>query len=356
MVMHVRGYATRSNESPLSLFSFVRRDPRPTDVVIEILQAGVCHSDIHTARNDWGGAKHPMVPGHEIVGRVTQVGDAVTRFKVGDAVGVGCMVDSCQRCRACAGGLEQYCENGMTLTYNALDPHDGMPTYGGYSDAIVVSDKFVLKMPEGLDLAGAAPLLCAGITTWSPLRHWRVGPGTKLAVVGLGGLGHMALKLGKALGADVTLFSRSPGKEEDALRLGADRVVISTDEAQMRSVRGQFDLIIDTVPYVHDLNPYVATLGLSGTLVLVGYLGPLEDQLNTAPLILGRKAIAGSVIGGIAETQEMLDFCGEHGITADIERIDIQDINDAWDRMLKSDVKYRFVIDLASLKREVTPA
>lgn len=356
MVMQVRGYAAHSTTSPLGLFSFVRRDPRPNDVVIDIAFAGVCHSDIHSVRNDWGNAKHPMVPGHEIIGRVTAVGSAVTQFKTGDHVGVGCMVDSCQHCQPCAQGLEQYCENGMTGTYNDVDPHDGMPTYGGYSERIVVSDKFVVKVPENLDPAAAAPLLCAGITTWSPLRHWKVGPGSKVAVVGLGGLGHMALKLAKALGADVTLFSRSPGKEEDAQRLGADHVVISTDPAQMKAVRNRFDLIIDTVPYVHDLNPYVATLGLSGTLVLVGYLGPLEDMLNTAPLVLGRKAVAGSVIGGIAETQEMLDFCGQHGITSDIELIDMQTINEAYERMLKSDVKYRFVIGIASLKRETAAA
>ena len=349
MVMNVRGYAAHSKDSPLGLFSFVRRDPRVNDVVIEILFGGVCHSDIHNVRNDWGGAEYPMVPGHEIIGRVTAVGADVSRFKVGDAVGVGCLVDSCQHCGACAGGLEQYCENGFTPTYNGIDPHDGLPTFGGYAERIVVSDKFVVKIPDGLDLAGAAPLLCAGITTWSPLRHWKIGAGSRVAVVGLGGLGHMALKLSKALGAEVTLFSRSPGKEDDAQRLGADRVVISTDADQMAAVHGQFDLIIDTVPYVHDVNPYVATLALSGTLVLVGYLGPLDPMVNSAPLILGRKSVAGSVIGGIAETQEMLDFCGQHGITSDIEIIKIQDINTAYERMLKSDVKYRFVIDVASL-------
>ncbi len=348
--MNVRGYAAHSAESPLGLFSFIRRDPRPNDVVIDILFSGVCHSDIHNVRNDWGNAKHPMVPGHEIIGRVVEVGSAVSRFKLGDHVGVGCMVDSCQHCGPCGHGLEQYCENGNTLTYNDVDPHDGMPTYGGYSERIVVSDKFVVKVPEGLDLAAAAPLLCAGITTWSPLRHWKVGPGSRVAVVGLGGLGHMALKLAKALGAHVTLFSRSPGKDDDARRLGADRVVISTDKAQMAEVRGQFDLIIDTVPYVHDLNAYVKTLALSGSLVLVGYLGPLQDMLNTGPLVLGRKSVAGSVIGGIAETQEMLDFCGVHGITSDVEVINMQDINEAYERMLKSDVKYRFVIDIASLR------
>ena len=289
-------------------------------------------------------------PGHEIIGRVVHVGKSVTKFKVGDLAGVGCMVDSCQHCSACEQGLEQYCEEGNTLTYNDIDRHDGLPTFGGYSDKIVVTEKFVVKVPEGIDLRGAAPLLCAGITTWSPLRHWQVGEGSKVAVVGLGGLGHMAIKLANALGAEVTLFTRSPGKEADARRLGASHVVLSTDSEQMKATANQFDLIIDTVPYVHDLNPYIPTLALSGTLVLVGYLGALDPLLNTVPLILGRRSVAGSVIGGIAETQEMMDFCGQHGITADVEVIDIQDINRAWQRMLKSDVKYRFVIDIASLK------
>ena len=319
-------------------------------MAIEIEFAGVCHSDLHSVRGDWGVPRYPVVPGHEIIGRVTAVGADVTRFTVGQRVGVGCMVDSCQHCPACAQGLEQYCENGMTGTYNDVDRQDGTSTQGGYSERIVVSEQFVVNVPEHLDPAGAAPLLCAGITTWSPLRHWKVGPGSKVAVVGLGGLGHMALKLAKAMGAEVTLFSRSPGKEADAQRLGASHVVISTDPAQMKAVRGQFDLIIDTVPYVHELNPYVSTLAVSGTLVLVGYLGPLEEMLNTAPMVMGRKSVAGSVIGGIAETQEMLDFCGQHGITADIERIDIGSINDAYERMLKSDVKYRFVIDIASFQ------
>ncbi|WP_029001000.1 NAD(P)-dependent alcohol dehydrogenase [Azohydromonas australica] len=350
MSINVRGYAAHSSTSPLGLFGFVRRDPRPDDVVIDILYCGVCHSDIHHARNDWGGATYPLVPGHEIVGRVTQVGTNVSRFKAGDLVGVGCLVDSCQRCRACGRGLEQYCESGKTLTYDDVDPHDGMPTYGGYSERIVVTEKFVLKMPDGLDAAAAAPLLCAGITSWSPLRHWNVGPGSSVAVVGLGGLGHMALKLAKALGAEVTLFTRSPGKEADARRLGADHIVLSTEEAQMAGVANRFDLIIDTVPYVHDINPYVPTLATGGTLVLVGYLGPLEPMLNSAPLVMNRKAVAGSLIGGIAETQEMLDFCGQHSIVCDVEVIRIQDINEAFERMLRSDVKYRFVIELASLK------
>lgn len=350
MPMNVQGYATHSATDDLTPHRFERREPRPNDVVIDILYCGVCHSDLHQARNDWGNSIYPMVPGHEIIGRVASAGHEVTRFNPGDYVGVGCMVDSCQHCASCEHGLEQYCEEHSTLTYNDVDRHDGMPTYGGYSDKIVVSDKFVLKMPDGLELKGAAPLLCAGITTWSPLRHWKVDRNSKVAVIGLGGLGHMALKLARALGADVSLFTRSPSKEEDARRLGAHRIVLSTDEAQMAAAKGQFDLIIDTVPDVHDLNPYIPTLKLDGTLVLVGYLGPLEQMLNTVPLIIGRKSVAGSAIGGIAETQEMLDFCGEHGITSDIEMIKIQDINKAYERMLKSDVKYRFVIDMTSLK------
>ena len=350
MTMNVLGYAAQSATDTLALFHFERRDPRADDVVVDILYCGVCHSDLHMARNDWGWSFYPLVPGHEIIGRVVSVGGDVTRFQPGDHVGIGCMVDSCQHCEPCQHGLEQYCEEGHTLTYGAYDRHDHRPTYGGYSEKIIASEKFVVKIPDGLDLAGAAPLLCAGITTWSPLRHWKVGPGSKVAVVGLGGLGHMGLKLAKALGAEVTLFTRSPGKEQEARRLGADRIVVSSDAAQMASVKGRFDLIIDTVPYVHDLNPYLPTLALDGTLVLVGYVGDLEPVLSTVPLLLGRKSVAGSVIGGIAETQEMLDFCGEHGITSDIEIIDMQAINDAYERMLKSDVKYRFVIDMASLK------
>jgi uncharacterized zinc-type alcohol dehydrogenase-like protein len=346
----ILAYAAQSAQDNLAPYRFERREPRADDVVIDILFCGVCHSDLHQARNDWANSIYPVVPGHEIIGRVRSVGNAVTRFKAGDNVGVGCMVDSCQHCEPCHHGLEQYCEEFPTLTYNGTDRHDHTITYGGYSEKIVVSDKFVLKVPDGLDLAGAAPLLCAGITTYSPLRHWKVGKGSKVAVVGLGGLGHMGLKLAKALGAEVTLFTRSPGKEQDARRLGADNIVLSTDETQMAAVRSRFDLIIDTVPYIHDINPYMPTLAISGTLVLVGYLGPLEPFLNSAPMVLGRKSVAGSLIGGIAETQEMLDFCGEHGITSDIEVIQIQEINAAYERMLKSDVKYRFVIDMASLK------
>ena len=351
MTQAVRAYAAHSPTEPLGLFRFDRRSPRADDVVIDILFCGVCHSDLHNARNDWGNARYPMVPGHEIIGRVREVGAGVSRFAVGQLVGVGCMVDSCQHCGPCGKGWEQYCEKGATYTYNSKDRVDGTRTHGGYSEAIVVKQDFVLAVPEHLDAAGAAPLLCAGITLYSPLRHWGVGPGKRVAIVGLGGLGHMGLKLARAMGAQVTLFSRSPGKEADARRLGADRVVISTDPQQMAAVAGQFDLIVDTVPYVHDVNPYVPTLASGGSLVLVGYLGPL-DTLNTGPLVVGRKSVAGSLIGGIAETQEMLDFCGQHGITADIERIRMQDINTAYDRLLKADVKYRFVIDMASLKEE----
>jgi uncharacterized zinc-type alcohol dehydrogenase-like protein len=351
MTIDVSGYAVQSADDRVAPFRFQRRDPRLNDVVIDITHCGVCHSDLHQARNDWGNSLYPMVPGHEIIGLVSAVGSAVTGFKAGDQVGVGCMVDACLECAACKRGLEQYCEAYPTLTYNALDRRDGLPTYGGYSRQIVVSDRFVLKIPAGLDLAGAAPLLCAGITTWSPLRHWKIGEGSQLAVVGLGGLGHMALKLARALGAEATLFTRSPGKEDDARRLGARHVVLSTDDAQLAAVKNRFDLIIDTVPYAHDLNAYLPSLSIDGTLVLVGYLGPLDAALDTVPMVMGRKSVAGSAIAGIAETQEMLDFCGQHGITSDIEVIRMQDINEAYERMLRSDVKYRFVIDMASLPR-----
>ncbi|SFC66876.1 NAD(P)-dependent alcohol dehydrogenase [Pragia fontium] len=350
MTIKVLGYAAQSAEAPLAPFEFTRRDPRPDDVVMEVLYCGVCHSDLHQARSDWSGSVYPMVPGHEVIGRVTAVGTDVTKFKPGDFAGIGCMVDSCRECQPCQHDLEQYCEQGSVLTYNGIDRHDHRPTYGGYSQSIVASQDFVLKVPNGMDLKSAAPLLCAGITTWSPLRHWNVGQGSKVAVVGLGGLGHMALKLANALGAEVTLFTRSADKEADARRLGAHHIVLSTDEAQMATVKGQFDLIIDTVPYVHDINSYMPTLNLDGTLVFVGYLGDLSPMLNTIPLILGRRSVAGSCIGGIAETQDMLDFCGQHNITADVELINMQEINQAYERMLNSDVKYRFVIDMASLK------
>ncbi len=347
----VKAYGTPAADAPLKQMNIDRREVLEQDIEIEILYCGVCHSDLHTARNDWGFSVYPAVPGHEIVGKVTKVGSGVSKLKVGDYAAVGCLVDSCRECESCKKDLEQFCTNGMVGTYNGKDKHLGHQTYGGYSEKIVVDEHFVLKVPANLNLAAVAPLLCAGITTWSPLRHWGAGKDSKVAVIGLGGLGHMAIKLAKGLGAEVTLFSRTPDKTKDALELGADAVVISTDTDQMTSVKGKFDLIIDTVPYVHDVNPYITTLGVNGTLVLVGYLGGLDPILNTVPLILGRKSVAGSLIGGIAETQEMLDFCGEHNIVSEIELINIQDINEAYERMLKSDVRYRFVIDMASLKK-----
>ena len=347
---NVKAFGTDSTTAPLKEMNIKRRTVQAKDIEIDVLYCGVCHSDLHTARNDWGSTTYPVVPGHEIVGKITKVGEGVSKFKVGDFAGVGCLVDSCRTCSSCAKDLEQYCLNGWVGTYGGADKHLGGFTHGGYSEKIVVDEDFVLKVPSNLDLAAVAPLLCAGITTWSPLRHWKVGKGSKVAVVGLGGLGHMAIKLANALGADVTLFSRTDSKTQDALDLGAHHVVISSDEAQMAAVAGKFDIIIDTVPYVHDVNPYISTLAISGTLVLVGYLGGLEPILNTVPLIMGRKSVAASLIGGIAETQEMLDFCGEHNIVSDIEIIKMQEINEAYERMIKSDVKYRFVIDMASLK------
>lgn len=345
----VKAFGKEAKDQDLKQIEIQRREPTESDIEIEIMFCGVCHSDLHTAKNDWGNSVYPVVPGHEIVGKVTRIGDKVSKLKVGDFAAVGCLVDSCQSCSSCDQDLEQYCLNGWVGTYNGEDKHLGGMTYGGYSQKVVVDEHFVLKVPANLDLAATAPLLCAGITTWSPLKHWNVGKGSKIAVVGLGGLGHMAIKLAKGLGAEVTLFSRSPNKEKDAKDLGADSVIISTDENQMQKVAGKFDVIIDTVPYIHDVNPYVTTLNINGTLVMVGYLGGLEPILNTVPMIMGRKSVAGSLIGGIAETQEMLDFCGEHNIVSDIELIKMQDINTAYERMLKSDVKYRFVIDMASL-------
>lgn len=347
---NVKAWGTHAADADLKEMAIPRRAVQARDVEIEILYCGVCHSDLHMSRNDWGASVYPVVVGHEIVGRVLATGSAVEKCKVGDTVAVGCMVDSCRTCNSCVQNLEQYCLEGFTGTYNDNDKHLGLQTYGGYSERVVVDEHFVLTVPANLNLAAVAPVLCAGITTWSPLRHWNVQKGDKVAVVGLGGLGHMALKLANALGAEVTLFSRSAGKADEAKSLGAHQVVISTDEEQMKKVQGTFSLIIDTVPYVHDLNPYVGTLQTNGTLVLVGYLGPQTDILNTFPLVWSRKQIAGSLIGGIAETQELLDFCGKHNIVSEIEIIPIQDINKAYERMLKSDVRYRFVIDMASLK------
>ena len=348
-VKNVKAFGTGAPDAALNQLDIDRREVNKKDVEIDILFCGVCHSDLHFARNDWGFSVYPVVPGHEIVGKVVKVGESVTNFKKGELVAVGCLVDSCRTCNNCKNDLEQYCPEWVG-TYGGHDKHLDMQTFGGYSESIVVDEHFVLKIPKNLDLAGVAPILCAGITTWSPLRHWNVGKGSKVAVIGLGGLGHMAIKLADALGAHVTLLSRSPNKIQDAKKLGADQVIITTDEDQMARVQGCFDLIIDTVPYVHDINPYVGTLNTNGTLVLVGYLGSLDPMLNSMPMIMGRKTVAGSLIGGIAETQELLDFCGKHNITSEIEIINIQDINKAYERMLKSDVHYRFVIDMASLK------
>lgn len=344
------GYAARSATSPLKPFSLTRRNPGPKDIQIEIDYCGVCHSDLHTARNEWTNTTYPVVPGHEIVGRVTAVGSTVTKFKVGDLAGVGCMVDSCRHCSACKKGLEQYCDFETTFTYNSEDRILGGMTYGGYSGAIVVDEAFVLRMPQNLDPAAAAPLLCAGITTYSPLHHWSVGEGQKVGIIGLGGLGHMGVKLVHALGAHVVLFTSSTNKTEDAMRLGAHEVVVSKDAAQMQRHLNSFDFILNTVSAEHDLNPYLNMLKRDATMVLAG--APEKPvPVATFSLIPRRRRFAGSMIGGIAETQEMLDFCGEHDVTADVEVIPIQKINQAYERMLGSDVKYRFVIDMTSLKQ-----
>jgi alcohol dehydrogenase (NADP+) len=347
-MLPTKGYAAHAADEPLKPFSFERREPNATDVQIDILFCGVCHSDLHIVRNEWGGTIYPCVPGHEIVGRVVKVGREVRKFKEGDLAAVGCMVDSDRVCPNCRAGLEQFCDQGVTLTYNSEDKHTGGITYGGYSKSIVVDQDFVLRVPDKLDQAAAAPLLCAGITTYSPLRKWKVGRGQKVGVVGLGGLGHMALKFANAFGAEVTLFTTSPEKTADAKRLGAHNVVISKDEEAMKQHDKSFDFIIDTVSAHHDLNAYLAMLKRDGALVLVG-ISPEEMRISAFNLVMPRRQMAGSLIGGIAETQEMLDFCAERGIACDIEMITIDKINEAYERMLKSDVKYRFVIDMASL-------
>jgi len=347
-----KAFAARSSESGLSPITVQRRAPRAEDVHIEILHCGVCHSDLHQVRDEWNTVMptvYPCVPGHEIIGRVVGVGSAVRKFNEGDLAAVGCMVDSCRRCPPCLAGDEQYCENELVLTYNGLDKFLGGVTYGGYSESIVVDQAFVLRVPNGLDPAGAAPLLCAGITTYSPLRHWNVGKGQKVGIVGLGGLGHMAIKFAKAFGADVVLFTTSPHKIAEAARLGADEVVVSTDGAAMQKQGSSFDFILDAVSADHDLNAYLQMLKLDGTMTLVG--APAKPStLASFSLIMKRRRLAGSAIGGIRETQEMLDFCGQKGIIADIERIKIQQINEAYERLQKGDVKYRFVVDLESLK------
>lgn len=346
--MKTIGYAAQTAESPLAPFTFERRALRANDVAMEILYCGVCHSDLHWAHNDWGWTVFPTVPGHEIVGRVTAIGPDVKRYKVGDHVAVGCMVDSCMECDQCKKGEEQLCRDGNTGTYGGFDRFTKTPTLGGYSKHLVVREEFALRVPEGLDLSRAAPLLCAGITTWSPLRTWNVGPGSRVGVIGLGGLGHMAVKLAVGLGADVTVLSRTADKEADALALGADRLLVSSDAAAMEKAGSSLDLIIDTVPVKHDLNPYMPLLDVDGTLVLVGQIGPLAEP-TTVPLVLGRRRIAGSPIGGIRETQELLDFCAKKNILPDCEMIRMDQINDAFERMVHADVRYRFVIDMASL-------
>jgi uncharacterized zinc-type alcohol dehydrogenase-like protein len=351
-MIETRGYAAYSATTPLAPYSFERRDPGPRDVRIEILYCGVCHSDLHTVRSEWPGTVYPMVPGHEIVGRVVEVGGEVARFAAGDLCAVGCLVDSCRRCASCAEGLEQYCENGFTGTYGGIEKETGRPTHGGYSERIVVDEAFVLCLSDQLDPAAAAPLLCAGITTWSPLRHWQAGPGKKVGVVGLGGLGHMGVKLAHALGAHVVLFTTSPGKAGDAHLLGADEVVISRDPDEMAKHAASFHLLLNTVAAPHDLDAFLVLLRRDGTMVLVGAPGEPHPSPAVFNLIMGRRSLAGSLIGGIPETQEMLDFCAEHGIVSDIELIPIQRINEAYERMLRGDVKYRFVIDLASLRGE----
>jgi alcohol dehydrogenase (NADP+) len=345
-----RAYAVHSAEDRFAPFSFERRDPRDSDVVIAIQWCGVCHSDLHTARGEWAGTRYPCVPGHEIVGEVTAVGSAVTNFAVGDLAAVGCLVDSCKSCDSCKEGLEQYCERGFTGTYNGPEQGTGGNTYGGYSDRIVVREDFCLRIRHGRDqLAAVAPLLCAGITTWSPLKHWGAGPGKTVGVVGIGGLGHMGVKLAKALGAHVVAFTTSPSKVDDAKALGADEVVVSRDREAMKAQNGKLDLIINTVTVAHDLDAYVSLLRRDGTMVMLGAPPEPHPTPSTGLLVFKRRAIAGSIVGGIAETQEMLDFCAAHGIVSEVETIRMQDIEDAYARMLKSDVKYRFSIDMSSM-------
>jgi uncharacterized zinc-type alcohol dehydrogenase-like protein len=348
--MTVKAYGAYAGDKPLEAMDIHRREPGPRDVQIDIAYCGVCHSDLHTVRSEWGGTLYPCVPGHEIVGHVSAIGGEVSNFKVGDTVGVGCLVGSCKHCHACNEGLEQYCEVQMIGTYNGPTPDAPGHTLGGYSQRVVVDDQFVLKITHPAEqLAAVAPLLCAGITTWSPLRHWNIGPGSKVGIVGIGGLGHMGVKLAHAMGAEVVAFTTSPSKRQDALDLGADDVVVSRDPEQMARHNDSFDFILDTVAVSHSLDAFTTLLKRDGTLCLVGVPENPHPSPGVGSLIFKRRAIAGSMIGGIAETQEMLDFCAEHGIVSDIEMIRIQQIDEAYGRMLKSDVKYRFVIDNASL-------
>ena len=352
MGITAHGYANRSVKGKLGPFTFTRREPRPQDVVIDIQYCGICHSDIHFARNEWGWTTYPLVPGHEIVGRVRTVGSQVSRFKKGDLVGVGCLVDTCRRCDACKKGFEQYCENGFTGTYGGDDKIGGTPhrkTFGGYSDVITVDQRFVLRMPKRLDPAAAAPLLCAGITMYSPLRHWKAGPGKRVGIIGLGGLGHMGVKLARAMGARVVMITTSPEKGRDAKKLGAHAVLLSTNARAMKQAENSFDLLINTIPVGHDVDPYMLLLKRDATMVIVGPVEPLK-RVNGVNFIFKRRSMAGSLIGGLPETPQMLDFCGKHRITCDIEKIRIKDVNRAYDRTVKGDVKYRFVIDMATLK------
>lgn len=347
-MFEVRGFAAHDATSDLVPFTFKRRDVGAHDVHIDILYSGICHSDLHQAKGDWGNSTFPMVPGHEIVGRVVAVGSAVKKFKVGDFAGVGCMVDSCRTCDSCKKDLEQYCQVHTSFTYNGTEQDKTTVTQGGYSTAIVVEERFAVKISGKLDLKATAPLLCAGITTYSPLRHWKVGPGQKIGVIGLGGLGHMGVKFAKAMGAHVTMITTSAAKGADAKRLGADAVLLSTDADAMKAAAASFDFLLNTVPVSHDLNPYIALLKLDGTMVLVGALTPLDGVVGGS-LMLPRRTIAGSAIGGMAETQEMMDFCAEHNIVSDIEVVDMASINQTYKRLVKNDVRYRFVIDMATM-------
>ncbi|QQS33971.1 MAG: NAD(P)-dependent alcohol dehydrogenase [Acidobacteriota bacterium] len=347
-MIQTKGFATHDASATFSPFEFERRDVGQNDILIDIEYAGICHSDIHLAKDEWHDmmpAMYPMVPGHEIVGRVTQVGDAVTKFSVGDIAGIGCFIDSCRECVPCDFGVEQYCMNGMAMTYNGTEMDRTTPTYGGYSKHYVIDENYALKVNATGDLSGVAPLLCAGITTYSPLKKFGVGPGQRVGVVGLGGLGHMAVKIAKAMGAEVTVFSTSPGKSEDAGKLGADNFVVTNDPENLAPLANSFNLIIDTVSANHDLNPYINMVGLNGVLVVVG-MPELPATIHQASIIMGNKSIAGSLIGGITETQEMLDFCAEHGVVADVEVISPDRIEEAYDRTIKADVRYRFVIDM----------
>ncbi|MFV0539926.1 MAG: NAD(P)-dependent alcohol dehydrogenase [Aestuariibaculum sp.] len=345
----IKAYGTQTKDTDLEPLTIERRELSESDVKIDIIYCGVCHSDIHTARSEWGPAKYPVVPGHEIIGKISAMGEQVTKYNIGDLVGVGCLVDSCKKCSSCKDHLEQYCETGATFTYNSPDPYLSTHTFGGYSENIVVNQEFVLRIPLNLDASRVAPLLCAGITTWSPLRHWNIKKGDKVGIIGLGGLGHMGIKFARALGAHVVMITRSNNKAPDAEALGAHEVLISTNESQMQQHTNSFDFLLNTIPVNHNVNPYLGLMKRDTTMVMVGAVEPISN-IHAGMLISKRKHIAGSMIGGIKETQEMLDFCGEHNVLSDVEIISIQDINQAWERVVHADVKYRFVIDMKSLK------